>query len=132
MKRLNIWFFYRILAVVLGIFSLSRATYADTNFGPIAGLISGAVGFLFVFFVVSKNSVVSEQMFRMTSPCWPAIKYPQTCWFLFGATLFISAVVNLITHLGSASVSLYVGLLLLGFGMFTGAVVAHYQVRGRK
>jgi hypothetical protein len=132
MFRPNIWFFYRVVALALGVFAFSQAVHADTNFGPVAGLICGALGFLFMLFVVNKNSAISEKIFLLTSPCWPAAKYPQASWFTFGAVLFLSAAVNLMISLDNpAAVSLYVGFLLLSLGFLAGSIVAHYQVKNR-
>jgi hypothetical protein len=132
MLQAKIWLFYRMASLVLGIFAFSQVIHAHTNFGPVSGLICGAFLFFFVLYAVNKNSIVAERMFLLTSPCWPAGKYPQAYWFAFGETLSISAGVNLVFHRNNPpAVSLYVGLLLLGAGACLGALVAHYQV-GRR
>jgi hypothetical protein len=132
MARPNLWMVRRIVLFVAGVLVFSQAIHADTNFGPLAGLVCGAVAFLFVLFVVVKNSVGSEGIFEPTSPCWPPGRYPQAYWSTTGAILLFSGVVNLVIHLGDpAAVSLYVGFSLLGLGIFAGAVFAHYRVRRR-
>jgi hypothetical protein len=119
-------------SLVLGVFAFSQAVHVGTNFGLFAGLICGVIVFLFVLFVVNKNSVTLEQIFLLTSPCWPAAKYPQAYWSSMGVIVFLSAFLNLMFHLGNLSAeSLYLGLSLLGLGMSAGAIVAHYQVRRR-
>ena len=132
MVRPIMWLLDRMAMLVLGVIVLTEAIHYDTNFGPVAGLICGAVVFVFVLFVVMKKSVRNEQIFLLTSPCWPPWKYPQTYWFTTGSILFLSAFLNMITHLSNPSaISLFFGLSLFGLGMFAGAVVAHYQVRRR-
>jgi hypothetical protein len=124
------WFLYRLLSLALGVFAFGQAINSHTNFDALAGLLCGAVAILFVLFVAMKNSVKSEQIFSLTSPCWPSRKYPQSYWFSTGTTIFLSAGANLIFRLDNpAAVSLYAGLLLLGLGMFSGAMVAHRQIR---
>jgi hypothetical protein len=132
MLQSKIWIFYRIASTVIGILAFSQAICVNTNFDFVAGLICGTFFFLFVLFVVSKNSVVTEQIFLLASPCWPPGKYPQAYWFASGVNLFVSALVNLMFHLSNpAAVDLYSGLLLLGLGGFSGAMLAHYRVKKR-
>jgi hypothetical protein len=132
MIKPNIWFFYRVVSLGLGLFSFSQAIHLQTNFGVMAGLICGSVILLFVIFVVNKNSVTQEKMFIPTSPCWPAAKYPQAYWFSTGVVIFLSAFGNYIFHTDNSSAEdLYIGLLLLGLGMCAGAVIAYYQVKRR-
>jgi hypothetical protein len=123
---------YRVVSLLIGIFAFSQAICADINFGLGSGLICGSVAFLFTLFVVCKNSTMSEEIFLPTSPCWPAAKYPQSYWFSAGLVVFISAFVNFIFHMNNTSAAkLYLGLSIFGFGMFAGAVVAHYQLKKR-
>jgi hypothetical protein len=132
MRRPNIWFVERVVSLVAGVYVFSQAIHIHTNFDPLAGLATGVAFFLLAVFVVSKPSVAVENIFRLTSPCWPAGKYPQTYWFSFGVTVVVSAVVNLIFHLDNpAAVRLYMSLLLWGVGILAGALVGHYKTRKR-
>jgi hypothetical protein len=130
MDRPNTWLMVRVAFLLLGIFVIGQAIHIKTNFDPLAGLICGAVGFLFVIFVVIKKSTKNEQIFQLTAPCWPAAKYPQGYWFTWGAIFLISALVNLMLSLDNPdAVKLYVGMVLLGLGILAGAIVGHYRKR---
>lgn len=133
MARPNLWMIRRVVMLIAGVLVFSQAIHADTNFGVFAGLICGVFVFLFALVVVMKNSVLTEHIFDLTSPCWPPGQYPQAYWSTTGAIWLFSGLVNLVLHLRDPhATDLYAGLSLLGLGMFAGSIVAHFQIRKRK
>jgi hypothetical protein len=126
------WLLKRSVFLAIGVLAFNGITNIDSNFDPLAGLVCGTAAFLFTFFVVTKNSTVSEEKLLTSSPCWPPWKYPQAYWSTTGALLFVSAVLNIPFHLNNlVAVRVYVGLVLVGLGMLTGAMGAHYRIRRR-
>ena len=124
-----IWLFARLASLALGVFAFSQATPSETNFDPVAGMICGAVAFVFVLFTLTKDPVRRGSMFSLTSPFFPPWKYVQSYWFTTGALLFLSAATNLLIHLSDpAATSLYTGLTLLGAGLLGGALFARHRL----
>ncbi|QAU23072.1 hypothetical protein EO087_02935 [Dyella sp. M7H15-1] len=130
MTSQHIWFFARLTLLVLGLIGFAGFLRTGSNFDPLAGLICGAVVFLFVQSTVSKYSTRKEDILSLVSPFWSPWKYPQTYWFTLGALVVICSVVNLFVHVGIImAIRLYSGLTLFGVGILAGSIFARRRLR---
>ena len=119
--------------VSCGVLVFNNADSVDTNFNATAGLFCGVFFFLFALFVVTKNSDKKRRNIRPDISLLASLAISSGLLVYVGCDAsFFSGVVNLVIHLrDSAAVSLYAGFSLLGLGLFSGAALAHYRVRGK-